>query len=142
MTTRGRKLLSRPKRQEVILQGAATAFAAKGFAGTSMEEVAAASGITKEIVYRNFASKEDLYRAVLERTVERIRSEFSRITHTSPSGAGIRRSRADRREGPRPRQRAPPLRGQSARRLSRGRARRREGGEASARSPPSRRAPT
>lgn len=90
MTTRGRKLLSRSERQEVILQGAATAFAAKGFAGTSMEEVAAASGITKEIVYRNFDSKEDLYRAVLERTVERIRSEFARMTHTSRSGAGIR----------------------------------------------------
>jgi AcrR family transcriptional regulator len=90
VTIRGRKLLSRPERQEVILRGAATAFATKGFAGTSMEEVAAASGITKEIVYRNFDSKEELYRAVLERTVERIRSEFSQLTHESRSGLGIR----------------------------------------------------
>jgi hypothetical protein len=47
-----RKLLSRSQRQATILQGAATAFATKGFASTAMEEVAAASGITKEIVYR------------------------------------------------------------------------------------------
>jgi AcrR family transcriptional regulator len=82
--------LSRSERQEAILKGAATAFAAKGFASTSMEEVAAASGITKEIVYRNFDSKEELYRAVLERTVAHIRSEFSRLTQASRSGAGVR----------------------------------------------------
>ena len=45
MTCSRRKLLSRAQRQATILQGAATAFATKGFAGTGMEEVAAASGI-------------------------------------------------------------------------------------------------
>ena len=34
-----------------------------GFAATSMDDVAAASGITKLIVYRHFDSKEELYRA-------------------------------------------------------------------------------
>ena len=61
MTHSPRKLLSRSQRHAAILQGAATAFATKGFASTAMEEVAAASGITKEIVYRHFASKEELY---------------------------------------------------------------------------------
>ena len=41
-----------------------------------MEDVAEASGITRLIVYRNFASKEDLYRAVLERVTFRLRDEF------------------------------------------------------------------
>ena len=50
MTRAPRKLLSRSQRQAAILRGAATAFVTKGFAGTAMEEVAAASGITKEIV--------------------------------------------------------------------------------------------
>ena len=54
MTCSPRKLLSRSQRQAAILQGAATAFVTKGFASTAMEEVAAASGITKEIVYRHF----------------------------------------------------------------------------------------
>ena len=42
-----------------------------------MEDVADASGITRLIVYRNFASKEDLYRAVLERVVTRLGEEFT-----------------------------------------------------------------
>ena len=71
-----RKLLSRAERQESILRGAAAAFAHTGFDGTSMEDVADASGITRLIVYRNFASKEDLYRAVLERVMVRLRDEF------------------------------------------------------------------
>jgi AcrR family transcriptional regulator len=90
MTCYRRKLLSRSQRQAVILQGAATAFATKGFAGTAMEEVAAASGITKEIVYRHFASKEELYRAVLDATRQSLKAELARARQRSQSGAGIR----------------------------------------------------
>jgi AcrR family transcriptional regulator len=90
MTCARRKLLSRAQRQATILQGAATAFATKGFAGTGMEEVAAASGITKEIVYRHFASKEELYRAVLDATVQTLQAEFARASQEFSSGAGIR----------------------------------------------------
>ena len=46
-------------------------FAHAGFAATSMEDVAAASGVTKLIVYRHFESKEELYRVVLERVFDR-----------------------------------------------------------------------
>ncbi len=90
MTCSRRKLLSRSQRQAAILQGAATAFATKGFTGTAMEEVAAASGITKEIVYRHFASKEELYRAVLDTTTQSLQAEFARASQRYQSGAGIR----------------------------------------------------
>jgi AcrR family transcriptional regulator len=90
MTCYRRKLLSRSQRQAVILQGAATAFATKGFAGTAMDEVAAASGITKEIVYRHFASKEELYRAVLDATRQSLKAELAQARQRSQSGAGIR----------------------------------------------------
>jgi AcrR family transcriptional regulator len=90
MTCTRRKLLSRAQRQATILQGAATAFATKGFAGTGMEEVAAASGITKEIVYRHFASKEELYREVLDTTVQTLQAEFARASQEFQSGAGMR----------------------------------------------------
>jgi len=90
MTCSRRKLLSRAQRQATIFQGAATAFATKGFAGTGMEEVAAASGISKEIVYRHFASKEELYRAVLDATVQTLEAEFARASHEFQSGAGMR----------------------------------------------------
>lgn len=90
MTHTPRKLLSRSQRQATILQGAATAFATKGFASTAMEEVAAASGITKEIVYRHFASKEELYRAVLDGARECVKAELARVRQEFESGAGIR----------------------------------------------------
>jgi AcrR family transcriptional regulator len=41
-----------------------------------MEDVAAATGVTRLIVYRHFSSKEDLYRAVLERVSKRLTEEF------------------------------------------------------------------
>jgi AcrR family transcriptional regulator len=41
-----------------------------------MEDVAAASGITKLIVYRHFESKEELYRAVLEQVSVRMGEEL------------------------------------------------------------------
>jgi AcrR family transcriptional regulator len=63
--------LSRPARREAILGAAATAFAHAGYAATSMEDIAAASGVTKLIVYRHFDSKEALYRAVLEQVFSR-----------------------------------------------------------------------
>ena len=57
--------LPRAARQESILWGAARAFARTGYAATSMEDIAAASGITKLIVYRHFASKDVLVLAFL-----------------------------------------------------------------------------
>jgi AcrR family transcriptional regulator len=71
-----RQLLNRAERSATILHGAAEAFARSGFADTSMEDVAAATGVSRLIVYRHFASKEDLYRAVLERVSTRLTEEF------------------------------------------------------------------
>jgi AcrR family transcriptional regulator len=85
-----RQPLPRPKRQAAILEGAASAFARTGFAATSMEEVAGASGITKLIVYRHFASKEELYRAVLDRTFQLLAAQLTERTRRSESAPGLR----------------------------------------------------
>src|SRR5262249_2102912 len=55
-----------------IIDGAAAAFAKGGFAGTSMEEIAAAAGVSKLLLYRDFAGKRELYQAVLTRTRQRL----------------------------------------------------------------------
>jgi AcrR family transcriptional regulator len=60
-----------PVRREAILHAAAEVFAHAGYAATSVDDIAAAAGITKLIVYRHFEAKESLYRAVLERVFER-----------------------------------------------------------------------
>jgi len=72
-----RRLLPREERQAQLLRAAATAFARTGFAATSMDDVAAEAGVSRLIVYRNFESKEELYRAVLERVSTRLAEEFT-----------------------------------------------------------------
>ena len=64
-------------RRESILRAAATAFAERGFAATSMDDVAAEAGISRLIVYRHFNSKEALYEAVLERVSARLREALA-----------------------------------------------------------------
>ncbi len=75
MAGKARVLLDRPARRASILRAASAAFAERGFAGTSMDDVAAAGGITRLIVYRHFGSKEDLYAAVLGHVRERLAEE-------------------------------------------------------------------
>jgi AcrR family transcriptional regulator len=74
--TQSRTLLSRPERQAQLRRAAATAFARGGFAGTSMDDVAAEAGVSRLIVYRNFDGKAELYRAVLTGVRDRLREEF------------------------------------------------------------------
>ncbi len=101
MSSEARVLLPRAERQETILRGAASAFAHSGYAATSMEDVAAASGITKLIVYRHFDSKEDLYRAVLERVSDRLAEEFlTRMSRDDRRGIGARSLLVVAREDP------------------------------------------
>jgi AcrR family transcriptional regulator len=68
--------LPRLERQASIVRAAARAFARAGFDGTSMDDVATEAGVTRLIVYRNFDSKNDLYRAVLEHTTGRLAAAF------------------------------------------------------------------
>jgi AcrR family transcriptional regulator len=72
MTGQTRVLLDRPTRRAAVLRAAAEAFAERGFADTSMDDVAGAAGITRLIVYRHFDSKEALYAAVLQHVRDRL----------------------------------------------------------------------
>jgi AcrR family transcriptional regulator len=88
MSTPPRQLLDRAARRETILRGAAKAFAQKGYAATSMEDVAAAAGITKLIVYRHFDSKQELYDEVLEGVSARGREIFIAGLQAGRPGSG------------------------------------------------------
>src|SRR5436305_14870864 len=60
--------MTAPERRARILDAAVEAFAARGYDGASVGEIAAAAGITKPVLYDHFASKRDLFVAVMERT--------------------------------------------------------------------------
>ncbi len=59
------------RKTEPILEGAEKLFLRKGFADTSMQEVATESGVAKATLYSNFPSKEDLFSAVIHRRAEK-----------------------------------------------------------------------
>jgi AcrR family transcriptional regulator len=79
-----RKLLSAPERSASILAAAARVFATGGYAATTVDEIAAAAGINKLIVYRHFASKHALYLAVLDRNG----AELATVERPAPPAAG------------------------------------------------------
>ncbi|MBN8564916.1 MAG: TetR/AcrR family transcriptional regulator [Leptolyngbya sp. UWPOB_LEPTO1] len=59
-----------PERQvvkrEQILKGAMTVFLTSGYAGTSMDRVAAEAGVSKQTIYSYFQDKEGLFRSLIE----------------------------------------------------------------------------
>jgi AcrR family transcriptional regulator len=65
--------MPRAQRREQILEAATRAFARGGFTSTGLDAIAAEAGVTPVILYRHFASKADLYRAVIESGHRRLR---------------------------------------------------------------------
>jgi AcrR family transcriptional regulator len=56
--------------RERLLDAAAEVFAARGFAGASLEEIADVAGFSRGAVYSNFAGKDELFSAVMARRRE------------------------------------------------------------------------
>ena len=69
--------MSATQRREQLLDIGRQLFAAKGFDGTSVEEIADKAGVSKPVVYEHFGGKEGLYAVVVDREVRRL---LDRIT--------------------------------------------------------------
>jgi TetR/AcrR family transcriptional regulator of autoinduction and epiphytic fitness len=59
------------RKREAIVQAAIAEFRENGFAGTSMDRVAAAADVSKRTVYNHFPSKDELFEAILAQMWER-----------------------------------------------------------------------
>jgi AcrR family transcriptional regulator len=69
-----RRRLPVAERRELITEAAGRLFGERGYDGTRLDEIAAAAGVTKPILYRHFDSKRDLYLALLARHREDLTS--------------------------------------------------------------------
>ena len=49
-----------------LIETAIDLFSKKGFAGTTTREIAAAAGVNEAMIFRHFATKQDLYKAILD----------------------------------------------------------------------------
>jgi TetR/AcrR family transcriptional regulator, mexJK operon transcriptional repressor len=56
----------------VIMDAAATLFLRKGYAGTSMDEIAALAGVSKQTIYTHFTDKERLFSDLILLNAERV----------------------------------------------------------------------
>jgi AcrR family transcriptional regulator len=91
--------LRRAERREQLLAAATGAFARAGFAATSLDDIAAAAGISRVLLYRHFESKTDLYRAVLDRAVARLTAAVGTRDYTYASIDALLGAAADDPDG-------------------------------------------
>ena len=61
-----------PARPGTILQAATTVFLRNGYLGTSMDEIAALAGVSKQTVYKHFTDKERLFSQIVTATVNEL----------------------------------------------------------------------
>jgi AcrR family transcriptional regulator len=62
-----RRRLSKARRRQLIEEAASGLFATHGYAQTRLEDIAAAAGVTKQLLYQHFPSKKALHMALLAR---------------------------------------------------------------------------
>lgn len=91
---------SRPTRSETraqLLQAAGEVFAERGYERASLDQVAAAAGLTKGAVYSSFAGKEELFYALMQERIgerlalvaEAMKREATLEDITRDAGAGL-----------------------------------------------------
>ncbi|MET7277218.1 TetR/AcrR family transcriptional regulator [Kribbella sp. NPDC005582] len=68
----GRIRMTSAERREQLIAVARALFAQRGYEGTSVEEIAARSEVSKPVVYEHFGGKEGLYAVVVDREVRKL----------------------------------------------------------------------
>src|SRR5437762_1923985 len=87
-TTRGapgRARVPRPVRERQMVEAADRVFTERGYDGVSMDEIAAACGVTKPMLYAYFGSKEGLFAACGLAAGEHLRERLREVAG-DPSG--------------------------------------------------------
>ena len=69
----------RQQTRDVLVAAATEVFARRGYEGASLEEIAEAAGFTRGAIYKNFAGKEELFFAVIDRSNEQVIEAFRAI---------------------------------------------------------------
>ena len=72
------------ERKAAVLECACGIFSAGSYRGTTTAEIAREAGVTEPVLYRHFASKRDLYLAVLEESWRRLRALWERVVAEEP----------------------------------------------------------
>jgi AcrR family transcriptional regulator len=72
------------ERRALIVEAAGRLFGERGYEATRLDDVAAAAGVTKPVLYRHFDSKRELYVALLRRHRDDLTTFGELIPHQGP----------------------------------------------------------
>ncbi len=76
-----------PRKRRAILEAAATVFLRNGYLGTSMDEIAAGAGVSKQTIYKHFADKNKLFVEIVISTVNEISDPvYEEVLNIADSG--------------------------------------------------------
>jgi AcrR family transcriptional regulator len=82
------------RKRQAILDAATQAFLSKGYLGTSMDEIAALAGVSKQTVYKHFTDKEQLFNEIVLGTVNEasdpVHEEVTNLADTGDLQADLR----------------------------------------------------
>lgn len=81
---RTRVRMTAAQRREQLIEVSRELFAAKGFEGTSVEEMASSAGVSKPVIYEHFGGKEGAYAVVVDRETRRLHDAI-RTALTTPN---------------------------------------------------------
>jgi TetR/AcrR family transcriptional regulator, mexJK operon transcriptional repressor len=82
------------RKRRAILEAATTVFLSKGYLSTSMDEIAALAGVSKQTVYKHFADKKRLFSEIVLGTVteasDPVHGEVLKLTDSGDVEADLR----------------------------------------------------
>ncbi len=79
-----RQRLPGAERRAAIVRKAVELFSQHGFRGTTTRQLAAAVGVSEPVLYQHFATKHDLYTAIVDQLLEETQAHFAKLCSELP----------------------------------------------------------
>ena len=83
------------RKRRAILDAATEAFLAHGYLGTSMDEIAARAGVSKQTIYKHFTDKERLFTEIVSSTVDEVGDPVMAEVHELQDSGEVERDLRD-----------------------------------------------
>ena len=91
MSTPTKRRLTAEERRTAILDAALSAFSAKGYHATSLDDVAREAGVSKALIYEHFASKQELYADLIARNARELTQRVAGALSGVEVESGVKR---------------------------------------------------
>jgi TetR/AcrR family transcriptional regulator, mexJK operon transcriptional repressor len=70
------------RKHREIMQAATAVFVARGYDGTSMDEIASRAGVSKQTIYKHFSDKDNLFTEIILATTRQVDDVVRLVTET------------------------------------------------------------